>query len=813
MVRNDNNSGKGFFQVIAVIALLTVAQFVFADYTPIDEGLVVNTYHVDQGHPSASDSNPGTASLPFETIDKGISQASIDKAGNIGAKVLIYPGVYRETINRNGSTTNAPIVIEAVQLGTVIIDGSDAFTAWSLKTGTSNIYEHSWTNNWGTYYGSDPLPDIVARREIVFVNDQLYKQVLEYADLVPGTYQVDESANKLYICSDIVITSATVDVGMRGGWNSASYFDNDCFRMTGYKNLIVRGITVQRAANNYYHAAFTINQCENSLVEDCTAEWNNFTSASFWNSTDLMVRRFSATYNGYKSSTGNNIDIIIEDSEFSYQNWRGAWGQYYAWDTAGLKAWTDHGITFRNCDFIGNQAAGLWFDSHQASTNNVTDVTIENCRFNENYLQGLALENTVGPVSITNSDFVCNDWSGILAHTTKDVTVNNCLFKSNKGLFRFAEFGAQLKLGGPDAAAAGLTIRNWVITNNTFISSSPDAPLIEVDNSDWSGSTYSTFISTLSSSGNTGYHPDSNKSFKVGYINKNLSAWQSETSQDSDFTLTEKTYCGCGQGNLPTDLDSDCYVTSADLSIMVFDWTDCADPTPPLPSVELVTGGEFDSIALWYPSGGTDTGAPYYESDGVYVGMYFAHMDEYSSHCYRFQPLGTATEGATYTISADMTVRSYGQLGYVPGNVTVYTALAIAPSSVDPLQIGVNLEGYIVRQIDRIEPVPTSNTSGSTEGDGYWLPEVTFSDSYTASAGDDGKDLYVLVGGFVSPSQDDGGLQLGVGVISVISDDPEPQQEYLTGDIDKSLCVDINDGAFMARQWLSCNNYDDPACD
>lgn len=372
--------------------------------------------------------------------------------------------------------------------------------------------------------------------------------------------------------------SATVDVGIRGGWASSSYFENDCFRLTGYKNLIVRGITVQRAANNYYHAALTINLCENSLIEDCKAIWNNFGGGSFWNSTDLMVRRFSATHNGYKCSTGNNNDIIVEDSEFSYHNWRGAWGQYYAWDTAGIKAWADHGITFRNCDFVGNISAGLWFDSHQTSTNNVTDVVIENCRFNENYLQGIAFENTAGPVTITDSDFVCNDWSGILAHTTKDVTVNNCLFKSNKGLLRFSEFGAQLKLGGPDAAAAGLAVQNWTITNNIFISSNRDVPLIEVDEIEWSNSTYTNFINTLTSYGNSGYHPNSSMPFRVGLRPMNLTAWQAETGQDSDMNFVERTFCGCDQGYIMGDANEDCSVNLEDIATLLQDWNQCTNP-------------------------------------------------------------------------------------------------------------------------------------------------------------------------------------------------------------------------------------------
>ncbi|MGC9341902.1 MAG: DUF1565 domain-containing protein, partial [Bacteroidales bacterium] len=56
-------------------------------------------YHVAQRHPDASDDNPGTSSLPFKTISRA---ASVLKAGE---KVIIYEGIYRETIHPENSGT------------------------------------------------------------------------------------------------------------------------------------------------------------------------------------------------------------------------------------------------------------------------------------------------------------------------------------------------------------------------------------------------------------------------------------------------------------------------------------------------------------------------------------------------------------------------------------------------------------------------------------------------------------------------------------------------------------------------------------
>ena len=68
---------KSIFKIafLLVIGLVFVyAEPILADYIPIDEGLIAVTYHVDPSHPSASDSNPGTATLPLLTISKGIEK-------------------------------------------------------------------------------------------------------------------------------------------------------------------------------------------------------------------------------------------------------------------------------------------------------------------------------------------------------------------------------------------------------------------------------------------------------------------------------------------------------------------------------------------------------------------------------------------------------------------------------------------------------------------------------------------------------------------------------------------------------------------
>jgi hypothetical protein len=84
------------------------------------------TYYVS---PTGSDSHPGTAGLPFETIQQ-CSNVMVP-----GDHCVIEAGTYHETITpaRSG-TAAAPITYSAAPGGQVIIDGADPVNGWSAVT-------------------------------------------------------------------------------------------------------------------------------------------------------------------------------------------------------------------------------------------------------------------------------------------------------------------------------------------------------------------------------------------------------------------------------------------------------------------------------------------------------------------------------------------------------------------------------------------------------------------------------------------------------------------------------------------------------
>ncbi|WP_030458726.1 RICIN domain-containing protein [Kitasatospora sp. NRRL B-11411] len=108
------------------------------------------TYYVAT---AGRDSNAGTQSSPFKTVQKC---ASVAVAGDT---CLIGTGTYRETVTPAASgTAQAPITFAAAPGASVTVDGTDPVTGWTLDSG--HVYKTRVTLA-GTAtapYGSTPYP-------------------------------------------------------------------------------------------------------------------------------------------------------------------------------------------------------------------------------------------------------------------------------------------------------------------------------------------------------------------------------------------------------------------------------------------------------------------------------------------------------------------------------------------------------------------------------------------------------------------------------------------------------------------------------
>ena len=119
--------------------------------------IYTKTYVVDQKHANASDNNDGSSEKPLKTINRA---AELAKAGE---RVLVYGGVYRETIfpARGGESNSKMISYEAAPGEDVVVRGSKILNAnWEQrKIYTDVLKDTSLTYTWSRKIWVTTIPD------------------------------------------------------------------------------------------------------------------------------------------------------------------------------------------------------------------------------------------------------------------------------------------------------------------------------------------------------------------------------------------------------------------------------------------------------------------------------------------------------------------------------------------------------------------------------------------------------------------------------------------------------------------------------
>ncbi|HEY6273227.1 MAG TPA: hypothetical protein VIX19_14705 [Terriglobales bacterium] len=105
----------------------------------VNESLESAFIYVDAA--KGSDSNPGTPARPLKALNAAASLAETNNQKNVGSRVVINPGTYREAVTLAGTarTTGSPITFEAATSGTVFVSGAQPYTGWKTDASNSSI--------------------------------------------------------------------------------------------------------------------------------------------------------------------------------------------------------------------------------------------------------------------------------------------------------------------------------------------------------------------------------------------------------------------------------------------------------------------------------------------------------------------------------------------------------------------------------------------------------------------------------------------------------------------------------------------------
>ncbi len=283
----------------------------YLDNVAIYEGLVLDpyipvTYYVDQNHPNASDNNPGTANLPWLTIQKAADTVWA------GDTVIVKGGWYPERIHFTNGTRGAP-----GQVITFIAQPRRSVTMWGFYTRfahylriegfniTTDPSLTDWTDANGVFIASD---------HVEVIDNYFYN--LDSAGISGESVGAIVRNNRIYHCqAGLTISGSNWLVEGNEVERLYQYGNGDCdySRFFGDNHLI---------RNNFFHGT-SFNEIGSAHV-DCFQTFDNNGEYAHHVTIDGNVcYDFHQGFMGEAAYYNNISDITFSNNIFAHG---GAWG-------------------------------------------------------------------------------------------------------------------------------------------------------------------------------------------------------------------------------------------------------------------------------------------------------------------------------------------------------------------------------------------------------------------------------------------------------------------------------------------------------
>ena len=379
--------------------------------------LTGDVYVSPNGDDGADGLTPETA---YKTIKKAVDVAQARRGQNKATVIAVLQGTYRQAVEDYDTSTGPQITVKGPD---AVISGSDVYTAWSNSNNSTVHTYNDWTFNWGDQDTKGHGDRMITRRECVFNDGQLLRQVRRGETLTTNTFKVDEPNDKLLIN---VPSRGVVEVCVRPTlWN-----------LPKTRNLLVEGLTFQHAATEWYKAAVLARSGQ--TYDGITVRWNGQSGLELQSNDpavlsspmsncvsndgacDIIVKNSYFNDNGFSGVIGFKVkDSMLRFSEVSRNNWRGDWWGHYTWDT-GNKVLGVRNLVVRYNKFLDNKSNGWWCDTDCVNVDFYGNIVEGNRE------HGVMVELSQGPLKIHDNTFRNNGVSDILCST-----VDRCIVHDN----------------------------------------------------------------------------------------------------------------------------------------------------------------------------------------------------------------------------------------------------------------------------------------------------------------------------------------------------------------------------------------------
>ncbi|MEO1237682.1 MAG: right-handed parallel beta-helix repeat-containing protein, partial [Planctomycetota bacterium] len=538
----------------------------------VDESAVKHHLRVDGGL-------EGDGQTTFDTLGAAVARAGSLLQKGEGVKITVAPGTYREggiemwAGGWSDAAHQAVFVIEGEGKTQPVITGAQDWSGgWELVEGTENVYRKPWPHRFGLCeqtwerwgYLIDPR---VARSETVTVNGLIMlpsmleqfawidpdgavpldqtgeaqnqpgrwqpQGVRDPKGLLPGTFGVIEAEEAIYVCppDGIDLNAAAVEVAVQPF----------LLNIDGKDNVVLRNLAfIHTATFVGGHVQGVTIGGSNVLVEDCRFDEHGGKSFAITGEkrNRITFRRSTFNGNGWKGlSTGYRVDnMVIEDCESSYNNWRGHTGSQHGWDSAGVKAFAldgQVGMIIRGHRSFANLTNGFWLDQ---SFTPRSPITITDSLFVANrYGSQLYLEKLTGLVEVKRNVIWNDAGTRAIDGTSWNVHLaDNILYSSSPD-----QAVIYLHNRGNESEYANYS-RDWTIRDNLIVSGDTTSPIL-LDQC--TPEEFAAFLETIQADGNVYHAVSPSSAFHLpGDTTGGLGAWRGVTGQDADSVALDPAF-------------------------------------------------------------------------------------------------------------------------------------------------------------------------------------------------------------------------------------------------------------------------------
>ncbi|MCF8361824.1 MAG: right-handed parallel beta-helix repeat-containing protein [Prolixibacteraceae bacterium] len=380
----------------------------------------INIFHVNKNHLKASDHNPGTEDLPFQTIGKA---AEVLQPGEM---VIIHEGVYHEAIRpaRGGTSPDSMIVYRAATGEKVIVKGSvemadNSFSpsrgwatggdewyrenvpgqgqgkVWQCKLDALNFEGYNpfgmlnlmQDQEWLDYTKVNMDPHF-KKRGLVFVDGIPLKQVrrpIELNDNKDGAYWPEHNGLTVHVRFPDGKSPHNSKVEMT---TKEQLFAPDRYGL-GY--IKIEGIHFLHSGNGFpvpQRGMVSASRGHHWVIENCTIEWANSLGIDLgnemWHTTYLPEVGFHVFRKNVVKNCGlsglqglRGLNYLIEDNLFENIGWHDA---EHGFEAGAIKLHRSQNTLIRRNVFRDIvHAPGIWLDY----------IASKNCRVTNNVFTGI----------------------------------------------------------------------------------------------------------------------------------------------------------------------------------------------------------------------------------------------------------------------------------------------------------------------------------------------------------------------------------------------------------------------------------------